>query len=200
MKPRTMQRAPASAQAGVSLLEVLVALLILSFGILGTVGMMFNGLKQSSSADYRSVAAEQATAMADEMRASATALSSSSSAVNISFDNLDGNQSNSFNANCVETAGCTRNSYLQNAYYLWKQQVANALPAGSGMVCYTSTPNLGTATTCPTPPSNIVGTEHYVVKVCWNEQRINASAASAAVSSTNIGVSANSYLCTWALV
>lgn len=52
-------------QSGVSMLEVLIAILILSLGLLGMLGVLLNSIKLTSSSNYRSIAAEQANAMAD---------------------------------------------------------------------------------------------------------------------------------------
>ena len=46
-------KAPGSIQRGILLLESLVAILIISFGILGLVGLWANSLKDASEAKYR---------------------------------------------------------------------------------------------------------------------------------------------------
>lgn len=52
-----------SRQAGISLVEVLIAILILSFGVLGLVGLQAVSTKQSTDARYRS----EATLLADKL-------------------------------------------------------------------------------------------------------------------------------------
>lgn len=56
-------------QAGFSLLEVLVAIVILSLGILGLAGLQSAALKNAHSAMLRAQAAQYAYDMADRMRA-----------------------------------------------------------------------------------------------------------------------------------
>lgn len=56
-------------QAGISLLEVLVAILILSLGLLGLGSLQATGLRMNHSAYLRSLAAQSAQDMADRMRA-----------------------------------------------------------------------------------------------------------------------------------
>ncbi|MDR2366026.1 MAG: type IV pilus modification protein PilV [Zoogloeaceae bacterium] len=58
---------PASAR-GFTLLEVLVAVIILAVGILGLVGLQTSSLKQNQSATARTVAIEYANAIVDKMR------------------------------------------------------------------------------------------------------------------------------------
>jgi type IV pilus assembly protein PilV len=54
---------PRRAQSGVLLLEVLIALLIFSLGVLGLVGLQASAVKQSSQAKYRA----DATLLANEL-------------------------------------------------------------------------------------------------------------------------------------
>lgn len=175
-------------QNGVALVEVLVAILILSFGILGTVGLLINSLRLSSSSSYRTVAATQAAAMADVMRANPFALSSSGNTL-VSFDSVNTTQAD-FGATCFATAGCPRADFLNNNVWAWNQQLSKSLPQGVGTLCFTSTPGGGTPSTCPALVAGDANAQ-FVAKVCWNEQRISTSAAS---------LNANGYLCTWVAI
>lgn len=56
-------------QSGLSLLEVLVAIVILSLGLLGMAGLQAAGLRASHSATYRAQAAQLANDMAERIRA-----------------------------------------------------------------------------------------------------------------------------------
>jgi type IV pilus assembly protein PilV len=58
-----------SAQRGVGLIEVLVAVLILSIGLLGLAGLQMRTLRDNQSALDRSVAVVETHAIADAMRA-----------------------------------------------------------------------------------------------------------------------------------
>jgi type IV pilus assembly protein PilV len=55
-------------QAGVSLIEVLVALFVLAFGMLGIAGMQTMAMKANQSAFERNAAVIAAYSMADRMR------------------------------------------------------------------------------------------------------------------------------------
>lgn len=59
--------AQSSKSTGFMLLEVLCALLIFSIGILGIVGLQANATKQSSAAEYRSMAAMLASDLVSKM-------------------------------------------------------------------------------------------------------------------------------------
>jgi len=61
---------PASPrQIGVSLIEVLVAIVVLTVGLLGLAGLQAAGMKVSMSSHFRAQAAQLAQDMADRMRA-----------------------------------------------------------------------------------------------------------------------------------
>lgn len=57
------------AQAGLSLIEVMVAVFVISFGLLGVAAIQITGLKNNHSAYYRSTATVLAYDMLDRMRA-----------------------------------------------------------------------------------------------------------------------------------
>ncbi len=54
---------------GFSLLEVLIALLILSVGLLGVVGMQLSGIKYTDEAYFHSLATTQLSSMMERLRA-----------------------------------------------------------------------------------------------------------------------------------
>jgi len=60
---------PRSHERGLSLIEVLVAIVIISLGLLGMAGLQAASLRTSQSAFYRAQAAQFANDMAERMRA-----------------------------------------------------------------------------------------------------------------------------------
>lgn len=66
MKPRAVDRA---TRQGFSLLEVLIAMVILAFGILGAVGLQLVSKRNTVDSDQRSIAAYQAYQLVERMRA-----------------------------------------------------------------------------------------------------------------------------------
>ncbi len=57
------------AQKGFTLIEILVALLILGFGLLGLAGMQISGMKNATDSVYRTTASMLARDLADRMHA-----------------------------------------------------------------------------------------------------------------------------------
>ena len=64
-----MRRVIRSAQRGVGIVEILVAVLVLSIGLLGLAGLQIHTLRNSASSMERNVAVIETHAIADAMRA-----------------------------------------------------------------------------------------------------------------------------------
>lgn len=150
--------------SGVSMLEVLIAILILSLGLLGMLGVLLNSIKLTSSSNYRSIAAEQANAMADSIRANISSLSAYNS------------PASALTAGCLSSSGCTRAQLVSNDLYVWQSRLGALLPSGAGTVCRDDTPGDG-------GPANwqCSGVGIYVVKICWSEARVAISGATTCV-------------------
>ena len=78
-QPNRGHRPGLKLQRGVSLLEVLIAVLVLSLGLLGVAGLQTANIRNTQSAHQRTMAVLLASSMAERIRANATA------AVNGSF-------------------------------------------------------------------------------------------------------------------
>jgi type IV pilus assembly protein PilV len=72
MQRKAMHTAPHSRQNGTSLIEILVAVLLLSIGLLSMVGLQANALKLSKEAQFRSTATDLANAYAEATKANLT--------------------------------------------------------------------------------------------------------------------------------
>lgn len=172
-------------QQGFSLIEALVAILILALGLLGTLGMIVNSLKLTSSSNYRTIAAQQAYAMAEQLRANPLALGSTTGLV--SYDA----PAPASDTTCLGTGGCARPAYVNMSVWMWQQQLASAVPGGTGTICRDANPvaNAPSQAASGTVSNwNCSGTGEYVVKVCWNEARVSASGSS---------LGTGGLLCTW---
>ena len=161
---------PQSA-TGMTLLEVLVAILILSFGMLGMLGLLMSGLKLTTSSNYRNIAVLESQAMADLIR---------SNARNLTLYDLP---ADSPSASCFTTSGCTNaQGRVQTEFSLWLERLSTMLPSGNGTICRDSSPTDGTPSSWSC--DGAAGSQ-FVVKVCWDESRIPSSPAIACIQ-TNI--------------
>lgn len=106
-------------QHGFNLVEVMVALVIFSIGLLGLAGLQQVGLAQNSTAMQRTVAMNQAYDILDRTRNNrATDYSSATSASS---------------PNCI-TAACTSTQLSQYDIYEWELALSKALPNGKGFI------------------------------------------------------------------
>ncbi len=131
-------------QQGFSLIEVLVAMIVLSLGLLGLAALQINSLKFNQVAHLRSQASTLAYQMLDSMRASPTAA-----------------KGGSFNIALTSTIPTAGSSAASNQLKLWMEQVTT-LPNGQGQVCLSATPDPATAVCAPNG-------DFAIITVQWNE-------------------------------
>lgn len=104
----------ARAQRGFSIVEAMVALLVLSVGMLGIAGLYVTTLRASGSALFRTHAVNFAADMADRIRANPTAGAAYAGAA---ADN-----------DCAEGSACTPAQLAADDVFRWQDQVAGILP------------------------------------------------------------------------
>ncbi len=109
-----IHRSPGLGQRGFSIVEAMVALLVLSVGMLGIAGLYVTTLRASGSALFRTHAINFAADMADRIRANPNAGAAYAGAA---ADN-----------NCAEGTACTPAQLAADDVFRWQQQVATILP------------------------------------------------------------------------
>ena len=149
---------------GFTLLEILISIVVIAFGMLGVAGLQAFALKNSQGASYRSVATVLATDLIDRMRANPVA------ATNGMYANgaTQGTVATEPNVNCLSKGGCNTAALAAHDLKEWQIALAAALPGGVGYVCQDAiNPNDGTG---PGDPQ-CSGTGAYVVKIWWIDDR-----------------------------
>ena len=142
-------------QKGLSLIEVMIALAVFSFGLLALAALMASGLKYNTSALHRSYATSQAYDIAERMRANRVGLDLGC------YDGLGDSATNSgcFSASdsdtdpgCIENdSGCTPEQMAQYDSWQWNSDNARLLPEGTGTVSLESS--------------------IYTITISWNDDR-----------------------------
>lgn len=115
----TTHRLTAAAQRGATLIEVLIAVIVLAVGLLGLAGLQASSVQANQSAYYRSQATLLASDIADRMRANRTAALA---------DAYDTNFPTSSSSHTVS------GSRAQRDLAEWLNRLATALPAGTGKI------------------------------------------------------------------
>lgn len=174
---------------GFTLLEVLIAIIVFSIGLLGLASLQITGFKLGHDSQLRSTATVYANDMVDRMRANAALLANGSTSV---YNNPTASMAG--NPNCLgknssgaeENVQCNSSQMASHDFYewyallrgqaasAWHPQIRSALPSGDGIVCIDSTPNDG----APLPGNPgcdgviaIPAKPIFVVKIWWRERK-----------------------------
>jgi len=145
-------------QSGFTLTEVLVAVLVLSIGLVGVAGLQAVSLQNNQSAFMRSQASALAYDLADRMRSNVP------SALGGLYDPTAAGMA----SGCSSTSGCTPQDMAENDLAEWNATIATYLPMGQGFVCIDSTPDDGTGS--GDAQCDGAGTL-FAVKIWWDDDR-----------------------------
>jgi type IV pilus assembly protein PilV len=132
---------------GFTLVEVLIALIIMSVGMLGIAGLYVHSLQAGSTSLFRHHAVTLAGDIADRIRANPRA--------GATYAALPG-----ANNNCINGGvSCTRDQMAANDVFIWLQQAAATLP------------NDGTLPTGPVQVifNNAVSPPEYQIIISWTQ-------------------------------
>jgi type IV pilus assembly protein PilV len=163
MRTLSHQHRPSS---GFTMLEVLIAIVVIAFGLLGIAGLQAFALKNNQSATLRSTATVLAGDIID--RAKANPLAADRGLYNKSTAADYGTQV----AACLTAAGCGSPELLaRHDLYEWARLVATSLPSGSGVVCLDQTPFDGSMSA---PACDGAG-HQYAVKIWWVDDRTRSA-------------------------
>lgn len=161
-------------QAGFTLLEVLIAVLIFSFAMLGIAGLQLTSIKVTQSSSFQAIAAERAYEMADRIRANKNAaMTDYTNALASTSGPTAGNGCSSLYPKSAggTASACTATQLATDDAFVWQQTNQLLLPGGGGVVCNDSTPDDGTAAT---PACTAGATDPLVIKIFWNDDRVRA--------------------------
>ena len=144
-------------QLGFSLIEVLIALIVMSVGMLGIAGLYVQSLQAGRTSMFRHQAVALAGDVADRIRANPTA--------GISYTDAAGADNG-----CVAAGvDCDTAGMALHDVWLWKQQACNSLPgaaAAGGCV--------GTGGDVTVAFDDTVTPPLYTITVSWEEPGITA--------------------------
>ena len=159
---------------GFTLIEVLIAIVIFSIGLLGIASLQIAGMRFTHGSQLRSVATLKAETMADLMRANEFG-------VRNGFYNMGPTaMPTSFPTDCSTTV-CAAQARATFDLVTWNQTTggqplqanSQVLPQGVGMVCRDSTPNDGTPGAWACDGLGNV----FAIKIQWQERAVGAEDA-----------------------
>jgi type IV pilus assembly protein PilV len=106
--------------SGITMVESLVALVVISVGMLGIAGMYLASLQAGRSANLRVQAINLASDMADHIRANANGAKFYKATASDKGESKD----------CA-TKSCLAEDLAKNDIFVWKHQISEALPANA---------------------------------------------------------------------
>ncbi|WP_199153054.1 type IV pilus modification protein PilV [Chromobacterium sp. ASV23] len=162
-------------QSGISMLEVLVALVVISLGLLGIAGMQAAAINNTNIARSRSIGAIAAESMAAAMHANNaywTALSSANSnSWTVTASGVTGTPSLTQTVNCSASgSNCSAANMAAYDTTQWGSGMLGTLPSGQGQIACTPA-----TTTSPTS---------CTITVSWQEKQSKVNAATMTAPAT----------------
>ena len=138
-----------SRQCGISIVEAMVALVVIAVGMLGIAGLYLSSMQASRSAKLRSYAVELSGSIADRIRANRSAVAAYDTAT---YGGEPVAQ------DCDAEKRCTAEELAQDDLALWMSDIREKLPGADAVT--------GTVTvTDRNPPES----DNYVITVTWRE-------------------------------
>lgn len=115
-------------QRGVTLVEAMIALLVISIGLLGIAALQLTSMSQNTSALNHSQAVWIANNMADRIRANVCDVVQAPI-----YNGIDTN--NTYNSDCTRNASCNNLQMVAHDAQIWSDMV-QTLPGGRGTVVF----------------------------------------------------------------
>lgn len=151
---------------GFTMLEILISIVIVAFGLLGIAGLQAYALKHNHSASMRLTATALASDMIDRMKANHRGVSE------FLYNQPALSEYETPVANCATGGACSYSDLASNDRAEWQTRIGQSLPGGFGIICVDSTPGDGIPTA---PACDNNGTVSWVVKIWWSDDRSNVN-------------------------
>jgi type IV pilus assembly protein PilV len=120
-------RSSITKNRGFTLLEIMIAVVVLAIGLLGIASLQALGQRSNHSAYLRSQATALAYDMIDRMRANNAGVK------NGDYDAIDTTANSYTDPGCASST-CSSSQMAQYDMYDWQQELAAQLPTGNGTV------------------------------------------------------------------
>lgn len=144
---------------GFTLLEVLIAVLVFSLGMLGLAGMMVVSVKTNHSAYLRTQASFLAQSMADRMRANPQGVWAAT---------YSGSYPAAGSDPCTGGAPCSSSNIALRDKFYWGQQLGNFLPNPAATIACVPDPSVVTPNLAANPPFNGLCN----MRITWGESNL----------------------------
>ena len=148
---------------GFTLLEVMIAMVIFSIGLLGLAGIQATALQNNNSAYTRTVTMQLAYNMADVLRAS----TNNEGVITATYDTVT-TAIPAAPTSCVQPNGggapdCTETALANFEIYHWKKRIEKELPSGLGSILKTG--------------------DVYTITIMWDDEHTGATGTACGTNS-----------------
>ena len=156
-----------SNSRGFSLIEVLIALVVLSVGLLGLAAMQAEGLRTTSVAQQRYQAVRLAGDIADRMRANIAGATDDDYVIAAGASAAGGASSNCSDSvsggSASDASNCTSAQMAAYDLFLWRDDLQTYLPSGTGSVTRLSALRYSITVTWSKRTSNSPGQQPTII-------------------------------------
>lgn len=159
---------------GFTLLEVLIALLVFSLGLLGMAGLLAVSVQTNHSAYLRTQATFLAQGMADRMRANIMGLWNSGGSGSAYDGTYNSSTAGNTGTACLGSNACTWSQVVARDQTIWSNQLVSFLPNPSATIaCVPTGAAPGLNAIVELPPY----TGQCRIVISWNEKSAEATHA-----------------------
>ena len=163
-------RAVAKRAIGFSLIEVMLAILVIGVAGLGAAALSLSGLRESHTSNHRAIAVELASDLLERLKTNPKVLTSDYLPAGLGASTPETGTPDAACYNPGEK-GCTLSSRAQNDLREWASAVNDRLPGGTAVFCHSAKPAEGTPKK-PGCDADVSSLNPLVIKFWWNERAV----------------------------
>lgn len=150
--------------AGFTLLEVMIAMVIFSIGLLGLAGIQATAIQNNNSAYTRTVAMQLAYNMADVLRASTTSTGEIIDAFDSISTTIPASPTSCVQKNGAGAPSCTETELANFEVFHWKKRIEKELASGLGSISKTG--------------------DVYTITIMWDDEHTGATGTACGTDNT----------------
>lgn len=157
-----------AASKGFSLIEVLVSVLVLAVGVIGTAGMQLAAMRTGTQSSFQTAAVQLASELADKMRANSASMKAADTGnPYIGIDFQGGPEPGAAPSKSCYTDTCNSQELAQFDIHAWQSKLAAALPNARALVCRDAQPWSSSAQAFTWDCDSAGGNTSLVIKIGW---------------------------------
>lgn len=169
-------------QSGFTIMEALVAGMILMISVLGMGALQTKAMQRNSNVVQTTYAMEQIDFIADAIRSQVSTIASANAAVSATYNDFsadywsESNFQSNYNSSGCSTS-CSRDEMTAHMLAAWERYIGENLPYGKGSIRqFNETKTVGTTN---------VNTTHYEITVMWDARQMATGGEGGAALGTN---------------